>query len=69
MSKYGSMEDLVDKASWEGSWEYLITGYGLEVEDLPDDAPKGLAEAVAAFKEAYNKLESVVTGAGYEFYI
>lgn len=37
MARYESRQEIADKADWEGGTLDLVFGYGLSVEDLPED--------------------------------
>lgn len=47
MSKYDDAEQLGNKMSWEGGAGEFIFGYGIKMEDLPDDLPEPVREAFA----------------------
>lgn len=66
--QYESMQALAlaHKAMWEGGWATFILDYGLDVEELPPDAPEGMAAALLAFKHGWDSLQSFLSVADEE---
>lgn len=56
MSRYENRQDFADKASWEGGLEEFVFGYGVSVDDLPEDDIE-LREALAEVLKAGPALE------------
>lgn len=55
--KFENRENLADKISWEGGiWE-MLTGYGMYVDDMPDDETRA---ALAAILPRLEELEPLV---------
>ena len=52
MSKYDDREELAAKVEWEGGVSETILGYGITVEDLPDETP-------AEVRAAWARMEAV----------
>ena len=46
MAKYESWEDLATKMSWEGGLMEFLTGYGFNLDDMPDDIDPDIATAL-----------------------
>lgn len=59
MSEKMTVERFFEKVAWEGV-EYAFTGYGLSADDLDDDTPQGIIEAVEEVAEAYEAIEFAV---------
>ena len=72
MSTYESRQELADKAAWEGGLLELITGYGLSVDDLPEDDYLLRATVFAVLqkwnemKHYYEELQAMLPEPGYE---
>ncbi len=60
MKAYESMDKMKQKAEWEGGWAEFILDYGVDLDELPPDAPEGLADAIRAFTTAWDQLLSIV---------
>lgn len=68
MTRYASRQELANKADWEGGILDMLFGYGLSVDDVPEDDVE-LREAIAAClaaKPAIAHLESLLPEPGDE---
>lgn len=68
MSAYGNRQELADKADWEGGIEDMLFGYGLSVDDVPEDDTE-LREAIGEALKArmwIEKIRSLLPEPGYE---
>ena len=57
---YESMSSLADKAEYEGGYGEFLLYYGLDIDELPSDAPEGLAEKLTNFKKAWDELQPML---------
>ncbi len=65
-SRYESRQDLANKADYEGGILEMLFGYGLSVDDVPEDDQE-LRDAIAAcltIKPALDHLESLLPEPG-----
>lgn len=53
------MVHLADTSDVEGGWKMFLASHVGE-NQLPDDAPAGLGEALNAYRRAWNVLEDVL---------
>ena len=63
MTKYESMQELANKADWEGGIDELIFGYGLTLDELPDDASDEVRQLVGKLlgvKDALWRLQELM---------
>ena len=61
MAKYNSGRELAQKADNEGGLDGMIFGYGLTLEELPDDMPlehKAIVSTLLGLKSAYDLAEN-----------
>lgn len=69
MSRYESRQEIADKADWEGGTLDFVFGYGLSVEELPEDDQE-LRDALAellAMRPAIEKFKSLLPEPGEEY--
>lgn len=63
MSRYNSCRELAQKMDNEGGLDGMIFGYGLTLEDLPDDMPlehKATVSTLLGLVDLFQKAESYV---------
>lgn len=62
MSRYDSRQEIADKADYEGGLLEFIFGYGLEVDDLPEDDTvlRSALEAVLEMRPRIEALERLL---------
>lgn len=53
MAKYDTPLELWEKCDSEGGLASMLFGYGLNVDDLPKDAPGPIQRAVAKLNDCY----------------
>jgi hypothetical protein len=46
--QYRDMEHFANKMDNEGGFYEFVTGYGVRIEDLPDDCPEEVRSAIVA---------------------
>lgn len=59
MSKYATSAELGMKSDSEGGFCELLFGYGLDIEDLPDDMPGPVRAFVRQLKACENSLNEI----------
>ena len=68
MRKYENRQEFADKADYEGGLLEFVFGYGVDVEDLPEDDTE-LREALAEVlkvKPAIERLEALLPEPDYD---